>query len=58
MLGQNSVVGTGWQSQKCGTLSFQVRSIGCSNSDPLIAQGAMHLGREVPTIPLCWHLHK
>jgi hypothetical protein len=58
MLGQYSVVGIGWWSQKYGNLLFQVRSIGCSDSDPSMAQGAMHLGREVPTMPLCWHLYK
>ncbi len=46
-------------SRKRGTLLFQVCSIGCSDSDPLMAREAMHLGREVPTMPLCRHLlHK
>ncbi len=58
MLGQYSVVGTGWRSRKHSNLSLQARNIGCSDSDPLMAQGAMHPGREVPTMPSCWHLHK
>jgi hypothetical protein len=58
MLGQYSVVETDWRSRKCGNLLFQARNIGCSDSDPSMAQGAMHPGREVPTMPLCWNLHK
>jgi hypothetical protein len=57
MLGQYSVGGTGQQSRKRGNLLIQGRNIGCIGSDPSTAQGAMHPGREVPTMLLCRHPH-
>jgi hypothetical protein len=58
MPGQCNLGETDRWSRKRGSLSIQGHNTGCSGSDPSTAQGAMHQGRGVPTMPSCQRLHR